>query len=160
MNISHWTTHSLGDFAYWVASDFTAQIESKLEADVISNSEFAERLGVSASRVSQVLNDPGNLTLGNTVKYARALGMKIALVMYNDTDPENEKGPITSEVFTKCWERLGKPHDLFDLRAMRSNDRSWTVYKSTAGNVESKYMPITVQESASTTAQEGWRRRA
>ena len=157
MNISHWTTRSLGDFAYWVASDFTAQIESKLEAEVISNNEFAERLGVSASRVSQVLNDPGNLTLGNTVKYARALGMKIALVMYNDADPENEKGPISAELFTKCWERLGKPHDFFDLQAMKPSSVGWIVYKSIAGTGKSNFVPIPWQQEASTEETRGRR---
>lgn len=113
---NHWTTQSLGDFAYWVASDFTAQIESRLEEKEIGKNDFAGLLDVSVSRVSQVLNDPGNITLGNVVKYARALGMKVALVAYDDADPENEKGPITAEVFTKCWERLGSPNDLFELQ--------------------------------------------
>src|SRR5882724_2530177 len=91
----HWTAQSLGDFAYWVSSDFTAQIETKLEAEGTSKNTLAERVDVSVSRVSQVLNDPGNLTLGNVVKYARALGMKVALLAYDDADPDNEKGPIS-----------------------------------------------------------------
>src|SRR5580704_13784124 len=103
----HWTQSSLGDFAYWVSSDFTAQIEARLEVKGISKNTLADRVGVSQSRVSQVLNDPGNLTLGNVVKYVRAVGMKVALVAYDDSDPSNDKGPINAEVFTKCWERMG-----------------------------------------------------
>ena len=30
MTPNHWTMQSLGDLAYWVASDFTAQIETRL----------------------------------------------------------------------------------------------------------------------------------
>src|SRR5438445_6727164 len=130
----HWT-QNLGDFAYWVGSDFTAQIETKLEAEEINNSTFAERLDVSPSRVSQVLHDPGNLTLGNVVKYCRTLGMKVALVAYEDDDPDNDKGPINAEVFTKCWERLGKPRDFFDLENMRPSNIGWIVYSQTEATV-------------------------
>ena len=153
MTPNHWTMQSLGDFAYWVASDFTAQIETRLEAKEIARNDFAIRLNVSLSRVSQVLNDPGNLTLGNVVKYARALGMKVAIVAYDDTDPSNENGPINAEVFTKCWERLGKPKDLFDLQ----DTRAWMIHGPiSAGsgltqptNTSSK-IPFHVQETAVT----------
>lgn len=118
MTPQHWTEQSLSDFAYWIASDFTAQIETLLEDENISKNEFANRLDVSVSRVSQVLNDPGNITLGNVVKYVRALGKKVAMVVYDDYDPGNEKGPITSEVFNRCWKRMGSPSDLFPLDAL------------------------------------------
>jgi transcriptional regulator with XRE-family HTH domain len=155
MNTSHWTMQSLCDFAYWVASDFTAQIESKLEVEGIGKNDFANRVGVSASRVSQVLNDPGNLTLGNTVKYARALGMKVALVMYDDADPDNDKGPITADVFTKCWERLGKPKDLFEFQDVKESNRVFIVYKNTAATVENRRFEVKCQESASTAGERG-----
>jgi len=126
MTPNHWTEQSLGDFAYWIGSDFTAQIETRLETEDIGKSEFAKLLNLSPSRVSQVLNDPGNLTLGNVVKYARALGMKVALVAYDDADPNNEKGPINAEVFTKCWERLGQPKDFSDL----SDIKTWIMHST------------------------------
>jgi transcriptional regulator with XRE-family HTH domain len=107
----HWTASTSEDFVYWISSDFTAQIETRLEGIGIDQNTLAERLNVSPSRVSQVLNDPGNLTLETAVKYSRALGMKVALVAYQDGDIENAKGPINAELFIACWERVGKPRD-------------------------------------------------
>jgi hypothetical protein len=111
-NTQHWTSHSLKDFAFWIASDFTAQIESIMEVKPMDNSELAEALDLSPSRVSQVLNNPGNLTLGNSVRFALGIGRKVALVVYDDDDPDNERGPISASVFEECWRRLGKPTEM------------------------------------------------
>jgi len=111
----HWTDESIDDFVYSIASDFVLQLEKKIEEGPVSQAEIAKRIGVSEGRVSQVLNDPGNLTLRNTVRYARALGMKISLIAYADGDPANEKGPVNSEIFTTCWTRQGAPKDFFEL---------------------------------------------
>jgi hypothetical protein len=78
---------------------------------------IASKLNVSPGRVSQVLNNPGNLTIARTVEYTRALGMKVALIAYDDGDSENDKGPVNAEVFTQCWRRMGCPRDLFSLHA-------------------------------------------
>ena len=72
---------------------------------------------VSPGRVSQVLNNPGNLTLKNTVRCARALGMKVAVVAYEDGDPKNKKGLVNSEIFHACWKNAGSPSDFFALSA-------------------------------------------
>src|ERR1700674_117914 len=144
----HWT-QSLGDFSYWVSSDFTAQIETKLEEKGISKSTFAKWLNVSPSRVSQVLNDPGNLTLGNVVKYPRVLGMKVALVVYEDDDPGNGQGPINADVFTGCWERMGRPREMFDLENMTQSRGCWVVTKTvSAVNDRSKIGEIKVEDTA------------
>ena len=111
----HWTGTSPTDFAFWISSDFTAQIETHLEKQGIGKSELANLLGVTLPRVSQVLNNPGNLTLANVVKYPRALGLKVAIVIYDDGDPSNEKGPISAEIFQDCWRRAGKPNEMFSL---------------------------------------------
>jgi predicted XRE-type DNA-binding protein len=111
-NTQHWTSSTLKDFAFWIASDFTAQIESIMESKPMDNAELAETLGLSPSRVSQVLNNPGNLTLGNAVKFARGTGHKVALVVYDDSDPDNNRGPISASVFEECWRRLGKPTEM------------------------------------------------
>ena len=49
-----------------------------------------------------------------------ALGMKASIVAYEDGDPENKRGPINSTVFQICWERCGKPRDLWDLQHMHA----------------------------------------
>ena len=41
--------------------------------------------------------------------------MKVAIVAYEDGDPENKSGPILSEIFSACWRNAGSPRDLFDL---------------------------------------------
>lgn len=113
----HWTKASLDDLAFRITSDFIAQLEVKIEKEQIERQELATRLGVTPGRVSQVLNDPGNPTARRMVQYARGLGMKVAIVAYDDCDPDNNQGPINSEVFTRCWLRMGKPRDLFSLDA-------------------------------------------
>jgi transcriptional regulator with XRE-family HTH domain len=113
--LRHWTSRGTADFVYRIASDFVAQLETKLENNGTSQKELASRLGVTVGRVSQVLNDPGNLTLKNTVRYAQALGMKVAVVAYEDGDPDNNYGPISSGIFQTCWQNAGAPRDFFQL---------------------------------------------
>src|SRR2546421_4673138 len=97
--LSHWTKGTTAKFIYRISSDFVAQLQGKLESDGITSSQLARRIGVTLGRVSQVLNDPGNITLKGTVKFAKALGMKVAVVAYDDGDAMNNKGPISSEIF-------------------------------------------------------------
>jgi transcriptional regulator with XRE-family HTH domain len=111
----HWTERSIQDFQYRIAADFVSQLEQQLESLPISQAELANRLNVTESRVSQILNNPSNLTLSSIIKYARALGLKVSIVAYNDNDPDNTRGVINSEIFTICWEKQGKPTDFFEL---------------------------------------------
>ena len=95
--------------------DFITQVQKKLQEEHVSKREFAGRLNVTPGRVSQIFNDPGNITLESAVEYARRARMKVALVAYDDNDPENNKGPINSEVFYRCWQIQGAPHDFVEL---------------------------------------------
>ncbi len=113
----HWTETNTADFVYRISSDFVGQLEKRLEIYPITRKELAQKIGVSDGRVSQVFNNPGNLTLRNFVQYSRALGMKIAIVAYDDNDPNNENGPVNSDIFNQCWIKVGKPRDFFDLAA-------------------------------------------
>ncbi len=112
---AHWTQSGIASFVYRISFDFIAQLQKKVQNEDVKMYELAQKLGVDKSRVSQVFNDPGNLTLKNIVRYAGALGLKVAIVAYDDNDPENKNGPISSEVFSNCWEKAGKPEDFFDL---------------------------------------------
>jgi transcriptional regulator with XRE-family HTH domain len=82
----------------------------------VTQSSLAESLGVTPGRVSQVLRNPGNLTLKKMVEYARSLGMKVSIVAYDDDDPQNENGPINSQIFNVCWTKAGKPNDFFSVQ--------------------------------------------
>jgi len=117
----HWTANTTQDFVFRISSDFVVQLEKKMDAEQISKKEFGTRLGLTESRVSQIFNTPSNLKLRSTVEYARALGLKVAIVAYDDKDPDNNKGPINSEIFAKCWERAGAPQDFYDLKMCASS---------------------------------------
>lgn len=112
----HWTERSTEDFVYRIASDFALQIETKMNDEKVTQAGLAERLGVTDASVSQVLRNPGNFTLKKMAKYARSLGLKVAVVAYEDSDPENKNGPINSQIFAACWTKAGKPTDFFSLR--------------------------------------------
>jgi transcriptional regulator with XRE-family HTH domain len=113
---NHWTDDNVEDFAFRVAFDFVTQVKSKGENGGMKQAELAQRLRVSEGRVSQILNNPGNLTLKQIVKVARALGRKVSIVAYDDGDTTNQNGPINAEVFTGCWEMVGKPTDFYALK--------------------------------------------
>src|SRR5271157_703152 len=111
----HWTERSIEDFVYRISADYVLQLEKKLDQVGLSHKAFAHKARVSEGRVSQVLNNPGNLTLTSTVQWARALDMKVAIVAYEDGDPDNKNGPVSSEIFTACWRRVGSPRNFFAL---------------------------------------------
>ena len=111
----HWTSKSISAFVHRLSFDFITQIQQRLQNAHVTRKEFATRLKVTPGRVSQVFNDPGNITVERAVEYAQGAGMKVSLVAYDDSDPQNEKGPINSEVFRRCWQLHGCPHDLLDM---------------------------------------------
>lgn len=109
----HWTAASAEDFRHSIAAEFIRFVEDAMEAEHVTQSELAERLGVTKGRVSQVLNNPGNLTLDKIVEYVRALHKKVAIVGYDDGDRENRRGLVSADLFRKCWEHMGSPADFF-----------------------------------------------
>jgi transcriptional regulator with XRE-family HTH domain len=115
MTTAHWTKKSFADFVYRISFDFVAQLRTRLEDRGITRADFAKRAKIDKARVSQVFNNPGNLGLESMTRYAHALGMKVAIVAYDDGDSGNLKGPINSAVFTTCWKRAGAPTDFFEL---------------------------------------------
>lgn len=106
----HWTESSVEAFIQKVTFDFITQLEKKMESEPDFNqSVLAQKLNVSEGAVSQILNSPKNLTLKTMVRYARALGMKLAVVAYDDGDEDNSRGPVNSDIFRLSWEHAGKP---------------------------------------------------
>lgn len=114
----HWTSENTEAFIHRITFDFITTIAKHLEAKPLTQAKLAKKLDVSEGAVSQVLNTPRNLTLKTIVRYARAIGLKIALVAYDDGDPDNKRGPINSEIFAACWESVGRPEDFRQLRTM------------------------------------------
>ena len=115
--MSHWTQASAADFAHNISMDFFAQLEKRIEQFGISRKELAGKMNVTPSAVSQILNSPPENPKGETlVHYARNLGLKVAVVAYDDNDPGNDRGPIYSGVFEESWKSLNRPRDLFDVQ--------------------------------------------
>lgn len=114
MRDTHWTERSADDYAYRLGSDFVRQVKNALQSAGLNQSALAEKIGVSNARVSQIISSPSNMTLRTMVKCVRALGLKVAVVVYDDCDKPNEHGPVCAEVFASCWESEGKPRDFFD----------------------------------------------
>jgi transcriptional regulator with XRE-family HTH domain len=112
----HWTERSIDDFLYRIGADFVRQLEAVMARRGETRVALADRLGVSKGRISQLLNNPGNLTLRKSIEYARALGLKVSLVPYDDGDTANANGPVNAEIFTTCWQMAGMPTDFFALR--------------------------------------------
>jgi transcriptional regulator with XRE-family HTH domain len=111
----HWTNASIEDYQSRITFDFIAQLEDRMESLPMKQKELADVLGVSSSAVSQKLNNPDNLELKTIIAYSQALGLKVALVSYDDNDPDNDNGPVNSEIFNICWEKMGKPSSFLAL---------------------------------------------
>lgn len=134
---THWTERSTADFLFKIGADFVRQIEKVIGAKTQSRSQIAETLGVSKGRVSQVLNNPGNLTLKKMIEYGRAMGKKISVVAYDDRDPGS--APVSGELFIACWERAGKPRDFFDLSEC---DKAMTTFMI---SIDQPRLPVSVR---------------
>lgn len=122
----HWTEKEISDFIFRIGADFVAQIENELETGPFQQKDLAKKLDLSEGAVSQTLNNPGNLKLKTIVRYARALGMKASIILYDDNDPQNEYGPIHADVFKSCWENAGKPKNFWDTREIDSTVTAFT----------------------------------
>lgn len=111
--MSHWTQSDVSDFVYSLSLDFFTQLDDQIRGTKLQQKDLAERLEVSPSAVSQMLNSPPEKPeLETLVKYARAVGSKVSVVLYNDGDPTNERGPVYSGIFEQSWEALNRPRDL------------------------------------------------
>lgn len=110
--VAHWPQKNSRRFAYYIASAFMSQLEWKMDSDGISRSELAKKMGKTPGRITQVFNDPGNMSLRVMVEHAGALGMKVCVVGYED--PDNTRGPLHPDVLVKTWQLAGCPANLFE----------------------------------------------
>ena len=147
--IKHWTSRSVADFTYRIASDFLAQIENHIEKHGPSRTELAERLERTAGRISQMFN-PGNITTSSAVRLGTVIGMKVALVAYEDNDPTNNNGPINSEIFHQCWKHMGAPKNFYELQHVISPVRYIGYTEEAANGVAIDVGPLAIKQNAVT----------
>lgn len=102
------------DVTFDVAHDFIGQLEEQADKTGISQTDLANALGVTTGRVSQILRNPGNLTLNSIVKTADALGLQVCIITYEKDD--KNRSPIPPEIFRTCWELAGMPRDLWSVK--------------------------------------------
>lgn len=99
--MKHWTEWSLDNYLHKIISDAAVQFGPLGHGP--TEDEILDKLSEE------------DVTLADLAKITRREGLKIALVIYDDNDPANEKGPIMSDIFRICWERHGSPRDFFEL---------------------------------------------
>jgi hypothetical protein len=145
----HWTSRSVEDFTYRIASDFIAQVELHIEDNGPTKTELAERLQRTVGRVSQMFN-PGNTTVSSAVRLCGACGMKVALVAYEDDDPNNDAGPINSEIFRRCWEHMGSPTNFFELEHAIAPIKHFGYFDQAANGVDSDMSALRLSQNAIT----------
>lgn len=147
----HWTSRSVEDFTYRIASDFIAQIELRIESYGPTKTELAERLKRTVGRVSQMFN-PGNITVNSAVRLSQASGMKVALVAYEDSDPSNNTGPVNSEIFHRCWKHMGSPTNFFELEHAIRPIKYFGYLGEAANGVSIEVTSLPVEQNATTRA--------
>jgi len=65
------------------------------------------------------------------------LGLKVAIVAYDDGDPDNDKGPLYSGIFEKSWRAMGCPSDLFAFQGVNEETSALSTTPSPSLGVES-----------------------
>lgn len=109
----HWTARSTEDMRFSVGADVILQIEEAMHQRGLTQKQIADSMGVTESRVSQLLKEVrnNNFTLDTILRLGEAVGMKVAVVLYDDV---RESGaPVNAQVFTRCWQDMGKPEDFW-----------------------------------------------
>lgn len=105
----HWTAKNSENLRYFVAADFVEQLRDCIDLRGFTQRQLADKLQVNESRISQVFNDPGNLTLNTMVEWTHALGFKTSIVVYDAGDLSNVRGSLSGSIFAECWRKVGAP---------------------------------------------------
>jgi len=122
-NEKHWTAESDENFWFAVVLDCLFQLENRMAELGMNYAEFSERVGLSEDEIERLFNeDSDEIPMTTLVKWAKALGMKLTLVAYDDGDvkvgsEDNARcGPVNPEIFAHCWKIMGKPRNVWDIR--------------------------------------------
>lgn len=104
-----WVENSVENLKYFIGADFVDQLQTKLDSQGLTQRMFAEKLGVTEGRVSQIFNSPGNLTIDTMVSWGQTVGMKTGIILYGNSVDEELRGPLSGKIFYDCWRNMGAP---------------------------------------------------
>jgi transcriptional regulator with XRE-family HTH domain len=103
------------DMRYRIVADFLVQIDQMLVEKDMTHADLAERSGVTPGRISQIFNNPGNVTMDTVVALADAVGFSVSLVACDMGKKAPERGYVLAGILAECWRRMGRPTNYFDL---------------------------------------------
>ena len=106
MSKQRWTSKTNEDYLFSVNYDFVYQLEQRKDHLKWDSKTLAQKIGIGKSWMSQILNNRGNMTLSLMIRCARALGLQVSVVAYDNHDE-----PVPSDIFRLCWEKCGRPSD-------------------------------------------------
>jgi len=121
----NWTAESAEAFAHKLAFGLVSQL-TRLSTGSLSKVVLADlkeeiREFFSRSEAASLVEQKcSRLTLLDIANFCRDAKVKAAIVLYEDGDPENEKGLILPEVFVECWKRMKQPVDFFGLEGQQT----------------------------------------
>ncbi|MFP3904895.1 MAG: helix-turn-helix domain-containing protein [Armatimonadota bacterium] len=75
---------------YEILLEVTEKICKSMKDRDISQTELADRLGVSRQYVSRFLNTPGNTTLKSIIEFAMALDMAVEITLHEASPEQTE----------------------------------------------------------------------
>jgi len=119
----HWTT-TVDKFTSAILMDFMCSFENIIESKHLNLERVAERMNQIKDEEDSVEYTPEliqtvidtaaehEVNVSTLVLFARALGMKVSLVLYYDDDPDNLQGPVLGETIMQCWADAGYPRDI------------------------------------------------
>jgi transcriptional regulator with XRE-family HTH domain len=117
-------TGDVESLRYHAAFNFITTLATRMQKLNITQRELANRLGVSESRISRIFNNHGNLTLAKMIELAKVVNHKIAVVPYDDEDPDFEKAPVIADVFVELWQLHARPHNFDEIQSISRHGES------------------------------------
>jgi len=78
---------------YWVAStilDFTEGLHKMMEANGVTRSDLARRLGVSPAYITKILRGNVNFTVDSMVRLVRAIGAEVRIQVTPMTETKKD----------------------------------------------------------------------
>ena len=113
--MSHWTEEGPTAFVHALVTSYVRDLNALLSSIEMGTKELGERSGLGKQAAQSTLENVLRWTTEKMVFWARTAGLKVSIVVYDDGDPDNEKGPVDSRCFYACWKKCGSPRTVKEL---------------------------------------------